>query len=94
MCHRFLDVIIFVCVMKPSAFHSLCTIPLISATVDIRNTILRNCRRGSLERWGDDRKRGGRGGGVGAGVEAGEEKESKKERKKSMAGSDCKCRWL
>lgn len=43
----FLDVIVFVCVMKPSAFHSLSTIPLISATVDIRNTILRNSRRGA-----------------------------------------------
>lgn len=60
-----LNVIIFVCAMKPSAFHSLCTIPLISGTVDIRNTILRNCRRVRLEREGWERD---------AGVEA-EEKE-------------------
>ena len=58
-CATVLDAIIFVCVMKPSAFHSLCTIPLISATVDIRNTILRDCGRGSLERWGDDGEGGG-----------------------------------
>lgn len=57
-CSTILDAIIFVCVMKPSVFHSLCAIPLISATVDIRNTILRDCGRVSLERWQRQRERG------------------------------------
>lgn len=74
-CATVLDAIIFVCVMKPSAFHSLCTIPLISATVDIRNTILRDCGRGSLERWGDD---GGEGGGRGG--------SGREERKRTTGG--------
>lgn len=58
-CSTVLDVIIFVCVMKPSAFYSLCTIPLISATVDIRNTVLKDSGRGSLERLRNDEDRWG-----------------------------------
>lgn len=76
-CATVLDAIIFVCVMKPSAFHSLCTIPLISATVDIRNTILRDCRRGSLQRWRDDGRAGEGGGEVGR-KRRGERKEKRK----------------
>lgn len=79
-CATVLDAIIFVCVMKPSAFHSLCTIPLISATVDIRKTILRDCGRGSLERRRDDRGREG-GGVVGRG-RAGREERRRKEKRK------------
>lgn len=40
-CVTVLDVIVFVCVMEPSAFCSLCIISLINATVDIRHTGLR-----------------------------------------------------
>lgn len=82
-CATVLDAIIFVCVMKPSAFHSLCTIPLISATVDIRKTILRDCGRGSLERRRDDR---GREEGWWAEVEQAEKKGGEKKRERNKHG--------
>lgn len=84
----FLDVIVFVCVMKPSAFHSLSTIPLISATVDIRNTILRNSRRGPVGR-DDGARRGECGvlerGGTSAGRCRREEKKRRQKEKQGMA---------
>lgn len=84
-CSSVLDAIIFVCVMKPSVFHSLRTIPLISATVDIRNTILRDCGRVRLERWQDGREGGGGGRGR-AGGEERQEGELKEEKKWAWPG--------
>lgn len=83
----FLDVIVFVCVMKPSAFRSLSTIPLISATVDIRNTILRNSRRGAGRERDDRARQGERGVWERRGTSAGRcRREEKKRRRKEKRG--------
>ena len=56
-CATVLDVIIFVFVVKPSAFHSLRSIPLISATFEIKNTALREIAEGKSEKMTRTRER-------------------------------------
>lgn len=76
MCHFFGCDYICLC-NEAICFYSLRTIPLISATVDIRNTILRDCGRGRRDEEMTERD-GGEGGGGGRGRTDREER--KKER--------------